>query len=268
MATHWSSNAESLGDWTWKGASDGSYQLVQTTDYPIFTVNQGTWAIELQANASSGSYAQARKDIGTSFTTGQHMHFKTWLLACRHDSDWGSPIAPVISAAYKFIEVSNTDGTQAWSLRFNGTNGSTKGKKMYFYINSAATSSPISADGLLASAFEQLDIYTYIHNTAGYIQLWVNGSKVIEKANIDTYIGKVVNRINMGCVWHSSASDRLCTYFDGDSSGPMIWDNEASPDPPGDVARPKVFAGLGGHLTRGGLISGVQALREYRRIAA
>lgn len=260
MRTHWSSNAETWDDLTAHGVSGGGYEALKAAGSG-FSPYQGTYAYEWGVDPVAG-WAWGYKDLGAALPLGSKFRIATRFMLVRDGDDWPSVLGPVVTAGTQahIIRAENAAASQGAYLQIISDAGSQYTKKFRFGTNVGATAWCYFNQGFQPGVWYLLELFYYMHNTDGYGQIYVNGSKKAEFSGVDTYGGDI-GRLRLGPSWKGSSVTRLCTYFDV-----LAWDDQESPLPPDKRSRAKVSSSLAGSRSRGGLVTGPQAMREYREL--
>jgi len=258
VTTHWSSNAENWTDLTGHGVSLSGYEGLDE-DWEYWSPYQGTYSWCWGVAATAG-WARGYKDIAGALPVGSTFHVGFAFMTVRDKDDLPSSYDPAVpSGSVNLLSCTNATSSKGLLLQMTSVNGASHGKKLRVATN-VVSGSGDSSDGVEKETWNLIDLYYYMHNTAGYGQLFVNGTRWAQFSGVDTYDGDI-GRIKLGPSYKDNEASRLTTWFDA-----VVWDDEASPLPPGQRARGKVSSSLAGGCSRGGLVSGPQALRQYREI--
>lgn len=225
--------------------------------------NEGSGAFATEVSSGAGS-AYGIKTLDTNIGDGDYFHIAFDLLFMR-EWDFETPHNPDITGWTTALRLkSSATGKYIAFIMQNelGVSGNWK----WVLQNSISGSDFASGDPDWGrSKYHRGHIYGFIHNSLGWYQYWSgalpNPTLHAQKTGIDTYPGDVYDQIYLGILWRTNTTTEVCFVYDD-----VLVDDAASPRVPGQRVRPKVNASLAGRGSRGGLVSGPSALREYRKL--
>ena len=192
----------------------------------------GTYASKAYKWAGDDGYAQVRVDHATGGGLGTYHHFgfRLWF---NGDEDPAVNVALGITASIvQIAELRNTAGNITFNMRFHNSAGTAYSKQFGVRMYGGAGVNYYDAAGIPRRTWHEVHVYTYLHNSAGHVQVWVNGNKRLEGNNIDTYVATATRAV-IGIVAAPGSVDFGCFWIDD-----FTWDNATSPFPPGTESVP------------------------------
>ena len=114
----------------------------------------------------------------------------------------------------RMLETFDGDSAHQWELHSNAGGGS---------------DAVVFEPGHLRSAWKRYHVYGYVHDSAGYLQLWVDGVKLAEITGIDTYPGAVYDTVAAGLI----ARGNVTGTDIGFGVDAIVINDDLSPLPPG-----------------------------------
>ena len=179
------------------------------------------------SNAAGVAYSE--KTLTSNIVNGSYWHLGFHLWHAK-DYDFETPSALDNANYIRCIGIYDTVNDKRLGVQVEATPSATFGRQ--WTIASTAGTYAVKAfdPGWARAAWKYIDIYGYVHNTAGWLQMWENGTKWCEVTGIDTYPGNDWNRLVLGSSWEGAAANEVCYVFDD-----FVVDDEASPAPPGTV---------------------------------
>jgi len=182
--------------------------LVNGNDNSIATssaqAKAGTYSAKVHLeNAVAGDYALARKINFASIGNGSHIWASAW---------WFFPTGFDAQTTIRLFFVQE-DGSP-WAAICVQLNSSEQ-----LYINDLLNMDQYYQDSPISVPTNQwvgIELHIYVHNTQGYMELWQDGVKIIEKTGIDTLPTNNYAHIRFGAVYVYGDQDTGGTdfYFD------------------------------------------------------
>jgi len=211
------------GSGTFTGLNTGGDGLV---GFDSSNQQEGVACLYTEMNGTAG-YAYAYLDLSTPIGNGDYFHIGGWLWFAR-DWDFETPHSEHIegSTSVPAIELYSTGSIK--QIRLMCRPSQPAPSRHYWLIHSnIGNNIDIFDAGWHYGAWYYIDIYGYVDNTAGWVQVWENGIKRAEIAGIDTYSGSDWDRLILGASYENSAGTDICFVFDD-----FVVNDDASPSPP------------------------------------
>jgi len=179
--------------------------------------------------ASGAGVAYSEKTLSSNIVNGSYWHlgFHLWHAKAY---DFETP-AGLDNANYiRCIGIYDTVNDKRLAMRVEATASATFGRQ-WRIISTAGTVAYTDFDpGWMRAVWQEIDMYGYIDNTAGWMQLWQGGTKWAEFTGADTLPVSDFNAIRVGINYRQDTNDFASFVFDN-----IVCDDEASPAPPGTV---------------------------------
>ena len=224
MAVYGSTNCDASGSFTGiVTTGDGS------TGFDNVNEREGVACFYADGDGAAGT-AYGYLDLTTDIGDGDYFHIGGWHWFAR-DWDFSTPSNPVISSNQVALALHDTvNSKNIWFVQVHDGNKDAGGHSKWQVVCSIGSDSANGEPGWIRGVWRAIHIYGYVHNTAGWLQLWEDGTCWIEITGIDTYPGSDWDRLTLGFAFEGAAANDVCHVFDD-----FIVDDEASPAPPGTV---------------------------------
>jgi len=173
--------------------------------------------------------AYSSKTLSTNVGDGDYVHigFYHWFA---NDYDFTTPSALANSGYIRCLGLYDSVSGKRLGFRVEATAGGTTGRK-WTIACTAGTATPAPSDIFDPSwdhgTWRWIDMYAYIHNTAGWMQLWEGGTKWAEDQGIDTLPPGDYDELRVGINYRETTDDDACFVFDH-----IVVDDCASPSAP------------------------------------
>ena len=189
---------------------------------------EGTACFYTDMDGAAG-YAYGYVDLATAIGDGDYFHIGGWMWFAR-ELDFATPTTPVLSSAMACIRLYDTTGGKVIYLNITETAGGSGYHSWRVATNAGVGAGETFDPGWYRGLWRYINIYGYIDNSAGWVQVWEDGTNHCELTGIDTYPGNDWDRLILGSTFENDAENEICYVFDD-----FIVDDEASPAAPGTV---------------------------------
>lgn len=229
MAVYGTNVCDASGTFTTMAKTgDGNY------DFDTVNKQEGSASVYFESNGLAGT-AYGISTLSSNIASGNYFH-ASFDFAFMRAWDWATPSEPAMSASQACWQLYSSGAAKAIWLTIRSTKDGS-GKYNWYAMVQDGDYQDFSP-GWVRAAWKDIDIYGYVHNTAGWIQLWEGGKKLVEITGQDTYFGSDYDQVRLGVVSEAAAASDWCFQFDN-----LVVNDDASPQPPA--------SGYGSPLRRG-----------------